>query len=149
MFVSFEYLDFFDFHLHPPPFAYACSDKENSIIWLNNRRMGLDLLCFKETGAGYPPSTFIPEIFVYFGWFVSFFYIYFIFSIFFKKKNKKKTLPHFIRSHTAYILLVFLFIILQCRFPWGDRALLIFTPRSAPNHGGNLHEQNRIGKCRH
>jgi hypothetical protein len=42
VFLSFEYLDFFDFHLHPPLFAYVCSDKENSIILLNNRRMGPD-----------------------------------------------------------------------------------------------------------
>jgi hypothetical protein len=61
-------------------YAYACSDKENSFIWLNNRWMAADHFCFKETSAGYTPSAFTPELYVYFGAFVFFFNLFYFFN---------------------------------------------------------------------
>ena len=35
---------------------------------------------------------------------------------------------------------------MQCTYPTVVSDQLIFTPRSAPNYGGNLHERNRTVK---
>jgi hypothetical protein len=42
-----------------------------------------------------------------------------------------------------YVLFIYVFAILQCMCPSVDNVQLIFTPRSVPNDGGNLHERNR------
>ena len=72
-----------------------------------------------------------------------FFFIFFFYFLL-------KIHSHFLAFHTLHNLCTFhLFIylhIIQCTCPSVDSDQLIFTPRSAPNDGGNLHERNRTVK---
>ena len=83
------------------------------------------------------PRLTLHLIYGYFG--VHLFLFIFLFYFLLKSTPTFQPFTHCI----FYVLFIYLFAILQCTCPSVDSVQLIFTPRSAPNDGGNLHERNR------